>query len=96
MPNILNPMESAGFTYQLQKIRNFLLLISTEVEDTNYVWTLDENNDVTLIYYLGKYPNIKVPTVIDGHPVKYIAPTCYNYNELLLSVNIPEGIISIG
>jgi hypothetical protein len=96
MPSALNPLESSGFTYQLQKIRNFMLLIEYEIEDTNYVWTLDDNGDVTLVYYLGKYPNIKVPTSIEGHPVKYIAPTCYNYDTLLVSVNIPEGIVSIG
>lgn len=87
---------SAGLTYQLQKIKNFMLLIEQEIEDTNYIWSLDENDDVTLLFYLGQYSNIKVPTQIEGHPVKYIAPSCYNYNTRLISVNIPDGIISIG
>lgn len=87
---------SAGLTYQLQKIKNFMLLIEQEIEDTNYIWSLDENDDVTLLFYLGQYSNIKVPKQIEGHPVKYIAPSCYNYNTRLISVNIPDGIITIG
>ena len=95
MPQEINYDLSEGFTYQLQKIRNFMLLIGGEIEDTNYVWTLNNEGDVTLIYYLGKFTEIKVPTMIEGHPVKYIAATCYNYKDKLISVKIPDGIVSI-
>lgn len=96
MPQEINYDLSEGFTYQLQKIRNFMLLLSNEIEDINYVWTLDDEGDVTLVYYLGQFTKIKVPTMIEGHPVKYIAATCYNYNTNIVSVNIPDGIVSIG
>ena len=56
----------------------------------------DDEGDVTLVYYLGQFTKIKVPTMIEGHPVKYIAVTCYNYNNNIISVNIPDGIVSIG
>ena len=86
-------------SYQTYKLTKFMLLRSGAVEDTNYIYTVDTNNDATLIYYLGDNTNIKVPTRIgdnNEYTVKYIAATCYNYNNTLLSVTIPEGIVSIG
>ena len=96
MPTELDYTQSAGFTYQLQKIKYFIVAIQKEIEDTNYIWTLDDNGDVTLVYYLGLYKNIKVPIQIEGHPVKYIGEGCYSYNTNLVSVTIPEGIVTIG
>lgn len=81
-------------TYQFAKIQHFMLLMETE--DTNYIWTLDDNGDVTLIFYLGKSSVIKIPRRIEGHPVKYIECTCFNYNTNITSVTIPEGIVYIG
>ena len=86
-------------SYQIYKLTKFMLLRSGAVEDKNYIWTYNSNNEATLIYYLGDNTNIKVPTHIGDHDeyvVKYIAATCYNYNTNLLSVTIPEGIVSIG
>lgn len=81
-------------TYQFAKIQHFMLLI--ESEDTNYIWTLDNDGYVTLIMYLGTNTKIKVPKKIEGHPVKYIECTCFNYNTTITSVTIPEGIVYIG
>lgn len=83
-------------TYQQQKIIYFLLLGNTEEEDTNYIWFADGNGDATLVYYTGQKQVIKVPRMIGGHPVKYIAPTCYNNKDFITTVIAHDGIISIG
>lgn len=94
----INYSDVDGYTYQLEKIRYFMLLLDSEheIEDTNYLWYLDENDELTLVYYYGTYQNVKVPKQIEGHTVRYIAATCYNYNQNILSITIPEGIMTIG
>lgn len=81
-------------TYQQQKI-NYFLLLRDVGEDTDYIWTVDSNNDATLIYYVGNKRSIKVPTTIGGYPVKYIAPTCYADLDFVTSAVIPEGVTEI-
>ena len=89
-----NTHNNFGWTYQQEKIR-FFMLLEEEVEDTDYIWTLDSNNDVTLIYYIGDKRNVKVPTMMEGNPVKYISAVCYNGLDFIQSVTIPEGVITI-
>lgn len=81
-------------TYQQQKIIYFLLL--GEKEDTNYIWFADGNGDATLVYYYGNKSVIRVPKKIGGHPVKYIAPTCYNNKNFITTIIVHSGIITIG
>lgn len=90
-----NIHNNFGWTYQQEKIRYFMLLIS-EGEDTDYVWSIDANNDVTLIYYTGQRSNIIVPTMMEGNPVKYISAICYDGLDFIQSVTIPEGVTTIG
>lgn len=83
-------------TYKKEKLKFFMMLLkATEQVDTNYLYTVDENNYATLIMYRGNNTVIKVPTIIDGYTVKYIAPTCFNYNTNITSITIPEGIETI-
>ena len=86
--------DNFAWTYQQEKIRYFRLL-NDEAEDTAYIWFADSNGDATLIYYTGDKRNIKVPTMIGGHPVKYIAPTCYNGLDFITSAIIKDNIVSI-
>ena len=81
-------------TYQQQKI-NYFLLLKDIGEDTNYLWFVDGNGDAVLYHYEGDRSVIKVPTMIGGYPVKYIAPTCYVNMDFITSVIIPDGIIAI-
>jgi hypothetical protein len=82
-------------TYQQQKIIYFMLL-KEDAEDTNYIWFADGNGDATLVYYTGNKQVIKVPKMISGHPVKYIAPTCYNNKDFITSIVVHNDIVSIG
>lgn len=83
--------------YEQYKIAMFLYLLSQRIpEDTNYIYTVDSNNEATLVLYYGDSTKLRVPTIIDGYPVRHIACTCYNYNTQIETVIIPEGIVSIG
>ncbi len=93
--NMLGP-----YSYQARKIRNFLLLINHVREDKDYVYLID-NDEATLLMYYGDGVSIKTPQFIGGennsqYPVKHIAPTCFNYNTTVRSVEISDGVVSIG
>lgn len=102
MPDVLeldNTSYNPGaYTYQNRKIQNFLLLVSYDRVDKNYIYSVDGNNDATLILYQGTSTNVKVPSFMgehDEYPVKYIECTCFNYNTNIRSVTIPEGVVAI-
>ena len=83
----------AATTYQQQKINHFLLL-KEEGPDTNYNWYLD-NNEITLLEYLGSKRIVIVPSEIETHPVKYIAFSCFTDLDTITSVIIPDGVTAI-
>lgn len=102
MPDVLEldntSYNSGAYTYQNRKIQNFLLLITYEVVDKNYAYSVDGNGDATLLLYRGTSTNVKVPSFMgdnDEYPVKYIECTCFNNNPNIRSVTIPEGIVAI-
>ena len=91
MADIISYIDS---TYQQKKKIMFLNLLSAE--DTNYIYTIDpDTNYASLIFYLGDNTSVTVPKKIGGATVKYIAPSCYNYNENIEKLKIPNGIIKI-
>lgn len=49
-----------------------------------------------LTKYKGKEKSIKVPSYIDGHPVKLIDSGCFSYCSEIVSIEIPESILSLG
>lgn len=59
-----------------------------------YMYTVDSNNDVTLIRYFGYDEHIVVPETRAGNPVKYIAETCFT-NTNITYIDIPEGVLYI-
>lgn len=83
----------AATTYQQQKINHFLLL-KEEGPDINYNWYLD-NNEITLLEYLGSKRIVIVPSEIETHPVKYIASSCFTDLDTITSVIIPDGVTAI-
>ena len=87
--------DNGALTYRDNKIIKFLLLCETEEEDTDYYYTVDQQGYATLRWYYGNKINLKVPHYIDGHPVRYIDATCYNYNPNILSIEMDTNIVSI-
>jgi hypothetical protein len=83
--------------YQSIKLRYFMLL--RKPINREYVYYTDENNYATLVYYIGRRRDVKVPTRIgdnNEYIVKHIAPTCFCFNKNIRSVKIPEGVETIG
>lgn len=81
----------ASMDYMNNKKKFFMMLLASS-EDTDYLYTLDENNNAILIMYRGSNTVIKTPRKIDGYPVKAIMSTCYSYNTNITSITIRPGI----
>lgn len=61
--------------------------------ENDYIYTSDENQS-SIIYYIGqsKYPEI--PAALQGRPVKKLLATSFNYSDII-SAYIPEGVEEI-
>lgn len=62
--------------------------------DNNYIYSID-NNEASLIYYLGNRHSVITPKYFEGKLVKVIEGTCYNYNENITSATIRDGVTEI-
>jgi len=86
-------IEYLPITYKKEKLRFFMMLLTApEPEDTNYVYTVDENDNATLVMYKGTNTVITTPRKIDNHPVVGITSTCYSYNTNITSITIRDGV----
>lgn len=48
----------------------------------------------TLIMRSGKKTKVTIPTDVDGVPVRVIAPSAFNYSNVI-KINIPYGVEAI-
>lgn len=86
-------IEYLPITYKKEKLRFFMMLLTApEPEDTNYVYTVDENDNAILVMYKGTNTVITTPRKIDNHPVVGIMSTCYSYNTNITSITIRDGV----
>ena len=61
--------------------------------DLDYLYKVDNNDEITLLLYLGTAERVEVPSVgEDNKPVVRIAATCFDGAFNLQAVKIPEGI----
>ena len=81
----------ASMDYMNNKKKFFMMLLASS-EDTDYLYTLDENNNAILIMYRGSNTVIKTPRKINGYRVKGIMSTCYSYNTNITSITIRPGV----
>ena len=63
----------------------------TDISDYRYIVN---ENDVTIIGYLGSSKRPKVPDAIEGKPVAKIECTAFNYSDVKSAV-IPEGVTAV-
>src|SRR5690606_31473605 len=60
---------------------------------------VDEHGDsvryASITGYIGPGGNVFIPEIIDGYPVKSIHTGAFQGNSTILSVVIPDGVISI-
>lgn len=69
---------------------------SEEVTSGDYVYSLNEDGSAVIVRYEGTESDLQIPAELDGHPVAAIGMTAFKYNESLVSVTIPEGVLEIG
>ncbi|MGN1393030.1 MAG: hypothetical protein ACI4V7_03100 [Succinivibrionaceae bacterium] len=64
----------------------------------DFVYDIDEiDNSVTLLKYITTgYAAIRIPATIEGYSVKHIEATCFSGNKEVSSIDIPEGVLTIG
>lgn len=61
--------------------------------DLDYVYEVNNNDEITLLLYLGNAERVEVPSVgEDNKPVVRIAASCFDGAFNLEAVKIPEGI----
>lgn len=80
-----------SYAYDWAVEQGFITLESP-VEDFEYSL---ENDECTITKYLGSGPNVVIPSVIEGCPVRYIGSSAFEEDFNIVSVILPEGIISI-
>ena len=63
----------------------------------DFVYQLEEDGEGAVITnYSGTAGDVVIPDQVDGHPVVAVGPHMFAYNEAVESVQLPEGIRSIG
>lgn len=61
--------------------------------DIDYLYEVDNNDEITLLLYLGTAERVEVPSVSgDNKPVLRIAASCFDGALNLEAVKIPEGV----
>lgn len=62
--------------------------------DERYYYTLDENDNASLLYYYGDNTSINMPAELNGNAITKISDTCHSYDGIA-SITIPDGVTEI-
>lgn len=54
------------------------------------------DSQATITGYEGSVADLVIPDTIEGYPVTALGDYCFNYNEVVKSIVIPEGVKRIG
>lgn len=65
------------------------------IEDYQFIYYVEDNNEVQLVRYTGDGINIRTPRSIGGGNTTSIGSICFNGNEDIESVIINNGITEI-
>lgn len=65
------------------------------IEDYQFIYYVEDNNEVQLIRYTGDEINIRTPRSIGGGNTTSIGSICFNGNETVETVIINNGITEI-
>ncbi len=69
---------------------------STTNSASDFEYYINDDNTVTITKYIGKSTDVVIPATIEGKPVTIIGNNFSEANKNIVSVVIPEGVISIG
>ena len=62
----------------------------------NYLIEVSDDNTATIVDYRGADEELIIPAELDGVPVVAIGDGVFNLKQMITSVVIPEGVVSIG
>lgn len=65
------------------------------IEDYQFIYFVEDNNEVQLVNYIGDGIDIRTPRRIGGGNTTSISDMCFNRNENIESVIINNGITEI-
>ena len=65
------------------------------IEDYQFIYFVEDNNEVQLVRYIGDGINIRTPRSIGDGDTTSISSICFNGNENIESVIISNGITEI-
>ena len=103
--------ESEDYEYQIperstsKKIKNMVAQQGApenkeweivEVESGDFRGIILENGTVRIESYNGTATDVVIPSEIEGHKVTEIGGSTFNHNTTLISIIIPEGVVTIG
>ena len=78
--NVINWANSRGaFHYNL---------IDLGQDDEKFLYTISENNEVTITDYIGDEENVKIPSFIEGYPVTSVGKCIGTYKTLTISSTV--------
>lgn len=72
---------------------------ANKTEDGLVYYLLTTDDGITyadIVSYRGKNPNVVIPSQIEGYPVTVIDETCFDYDDEIESVEIPNSVTFIG
>lgn len=69
--------------------------IGETVVTADYTYRVGEDGTLTILNYRGDDADVVVPQVIGGRQVKHIGVSVFHGEELIRSVTLPEGLLSI-
>ena len=61
-----------------------------------YEYKLDKDDNATITKYLGSDSQLVIPDTLDGYKVIGIDPNVFKENNTLVSVSIPDSVLTIG
>ena len=67
-----------------------------EVESGDFKGIILENGTVRIERYNGTATDVVIPSEIEGYKVTEIGGSTFNHNTTLISITIPEGVVTIG
>ncbi|MBR2105961.1 MAG: leucine-rich repeat protein, partial [Treponema sp.] len=62
----------------------------------DFRYTINENNEITIIRYRGSLSSLDIPSVIDGKTVTTIGDEAFSDCDSLRSITIPDSVATIG
>ena len=63
-----------------------------ELQWGDFAYTVNENDNATIVRYLGNGGDVEIPATIEGHPVKELDQNLFRDNQSIDNVKIAEGV----